>query len=428
MSALADAPTWALVAIAALAATVVLMVVAIWSIRHHRSPDLSVVCDGPVDALLPSLAGLSLGTVVPGNRVELLENGAFFDVLLDAMRGATRSIHFETFLWKDGVLGRRIAAALAERARAGVEVRVLLDAIGSSSMGRDVLDGLREAGCRVARFHRRRLRNLGVLNDRDHRKLVVLDGRVAFVGGHCVVDHWLGDAQDAEHYADLSARVEGPVVAQVQSVFGENWVAETGEMFVGDAVFPPLAPAGDVPMHVAFVKPERSAPAVKILHHAMICAARERLWIQNPYFIPEPEAIEAFARAVGRGVDVRVMMPSTGGSDNPLVQHAGHHVFERLLRAGVRLYEYPHTLLHQKTMVVDSTWAAIGSCNFDDRSFEINDEITLGLLDRETAASLEAIFERYAPHCHEIELERWCRRPLGHRVVDRLAYSINELL
>jgi cardiolipin synthase len=414
--------------IVGLALAVVLLALAIWSMRRHRAPNLSVECEGTIDDLLPSLAGLSLGSVVPGNAIEVLENGRFFDALLDAISRAERTIHFETFLWKDGTLGRRVAAALSERARAGVEVRVLLDAIGSNSMGRGTLQAMRDAGCRVARFHRRSLTNLGVLNDRDHRKLVVVDGRVAFVGGHCIVDHWLGDAQDAGHYADVSVRVSGPIVAQVQSVFSENWVGETGELFVGDEVFPPLSPAGDVAMHVASVKPQRSAPAVKILHHAMIAAARERLWIQNPYFIPEPEAIEAFRRAVERGVDVRVMMPSAGGSDNPLVQHAGHQVFDRLLRAGVRLYEYPHTLLHQKTMVVDSTWSAIGSCNFDDRSFEINDEITLGVLDRGTAAQLEAMFLKYAPRCREIELERWCRRSRWHRVVDRLAYSINEVL
>jgi cardiolipin synthase len=167
------------------------------------------------------------------------------------------------------------------------------------------------------------LRNLGVLNDRDHRKLVVIDGREAFVGGHCIVDSWLGDAQDGEHFGDISLRVRGPIVHSVQSAFSENWGERRGSCSSATHVFPALDPAGDVLIHAAYAKPEGSAPAVKILHLTAICLARKRIWIQNPYFIPEPEAIDAFGEAVARGVDVRVMMPSTGASDNPMVQHAG---------------------------------------------------------------------------------------------------------
>jgi cardiolipin synthase len=214
----------------------------------------------------------------------------------------------------------------------------------------------------------------------------------------------------------------------LQSCFSENWAAQTGELFVGTDVFPALERAGDITVHAAFAKPDRSAPAVKILHHTVLCLAHKRIWIQNPYFIPEPDAIDAFARAVKKGVDVRVMMPSTGGSDNPMVQHAGHFVFERLLRAGVRLFEYPHTLLHQKVIVVDSIWSSVGSCNFDDRSFEINDEVTLGMLDAGIARQLEAIFEKYAPQCREVTLDEWNRRGVGPRLLERLAYSVNELL
>lgn len=413
---------------AILACLVVVLVLVVWSLRRHRSPTLRIESEESIDQLIPSLAGLSLGTPVAGNAVEVHENGAFFDVLLAEIRAARRTVHLETFLWKDGELGRRVVDALSERARAGVTVRVLVDAIGSRRMGEAAERELKAAGCRLAHFHRRRLPNIGVVADRDHRKLVVVDGRVAMLGGHCIVDQWLGDAQDADHYADVSVRVRGPVVGHLQSVFGENWGGETGELFVGDDVFPALEPAGDLTVHVAYAKPQGSAPAVKILHHAVICLARKRLWIQNPYFIPEPEAIEAMARAVARGVDVRVMMPSAGGSDNPIVQHAGHHNFERLLRGGVRLFEYPHTLLHQKVLVVDSVWSSVGSCNFDDRSFEINDEVTLGIVDPATAKRLEAVFERYAPGCREIRLEEWKQRAPWHRLVDRLFYTINEVL
>ena len=278
------------------------------------------------------------------------------------------------------------------------------------------------------KFHDRSLRNIGVMNERDHRKLAVIDGRVAFVGGHCVVDTWLGDAQDKEHFGDVSVRLRGPIVNSVQSAFSENWAGETGELFVGDDVFPALDKAGDVTMHAAYLKPEGSAPAVKLLHHTIICLARKRIWIQNPYFIPEPEAIDAFGEAVKRGVDVRVMMPSTGGSDNPIVQHAGHRNFEKLLKCGVRLFEYPHTLLHQKIMTVDGTWSAIGSSNFDDRSFEINDEISLSIADRALAERLDGIFEKYVQRAREVDLEKWLRRGWWHRLTDHAFYLLNELL
>jgi cardiolipin synthase len=181
-------------------------------------------------------------------------------------------------------------------------------------------------------------------------------------------------------------------------------------------------------IHAAYVKPEGSAPAVKILHHTAICLARKRIWIQNPYFIPEPEAIDAFGEAVSRGVDVRVIMPSAGASDNPMVQHAGHRNFEKLLRCGVRLFEYPHTLLHQKVMTIDGVWSAVGSSNFDDRSFEINDEITLGIQDPATAQRLDAVLEKYASDCEEIELERWRKRGLWHKLKDNAFYMLNEIL
>lgn len=412
----------------ALSFGVVILLLVIWSIRRHRDPHLHIDCSSPIEELMPSLAGLTLATAVDGNTVEIFENGAYFEVLLAEIRSAKRSVHFETFLWAEGVLGQRVADALSERSRAGLQVRVLLDATGTKKMGKAADRQMKAAGCKVVKYHRRHIRNIGVMNERDHRKLVVLDGRVALLGGHCIVDAWLGDAQDKEHFADISVRVRGPIVNAVQSAFSENWAGETGELFAGDDVFPALEKAGDVTAHAAYLKPEGSAPAVKILHHTIICLAKKRIWIQNPYFIPEPEAIDAFGAAVKRGVDVRVMMPSTGGSDNPMVQHAGHRNFEKLLRCGVRLFEYSHTLLHQKVMTVDGVWCSIGSTNFDDRSFETNDEITLGFKDTAAAKRLEEIFEKYAPRCAEITLEAWRKRPLWHRLIDNMYYLFNEVL
>ena len=407
---------------------VILLALVVWSIRRHRDPDLHIECEAGIDQLIPTLAGLTLRTAVAGNAAEVLENGAFFDVPIGRTQAGRHSVHFETFLWKEGALGRRVADALIDRARARVRVRVLLDAEGSKAAGASVVQQMRDAGCRVVFFHERRIRNIGVFNDRDHRKLVVLDGREAFVGGHCIVDEWLGNAEDGKHYADISLHLHGPIVHTVQSAFSENWAGETGELFVGDDVFPALTPAGDIVMHAVFAKPENSAPAVKILHHTAICLARRRIWIQNPYFIPEPDAIDAFGQAVARGVDVRVLMPSTSGSDNPMVQHAGHRNFEKLLRCGVRLFEYPHTLLHQKVMTVDGVWSAIGSSNFDHRSFRADDELTLSIRDGALARRFDAIFDKYVARATEIELERWRRRALSHKLTDHFFYTLNELL
>ncbi len=414
--------------VSVLLAAVALLGVAVWSIKRHKDPHLQLDSGEPLDQLIPSISGMSLGMAIRGNAVEIFQNGAFFDALLEDIAAARRTIHFETFLWKEGGLGQRMADAFSKQARAGVKVRLVLDAIGCKKMGERARRQMREAGCELAIYHPRTLKNLGVIPERDHRKLAIFDGRVAWVGGHCIVDAWLGDAQDRHHVRDLSVRLRGPVVHAVQSAFSENWVEVTGKLFVGADAFPPLEPAGEVEAHMASMKPEGSAPAVKILHHTVICCARERLWIQNPYFIPEPDAIDAFAKAVTRGVDVRIMVPSDKVSDMPLVQHAAHRNFQQLLEAGVRIFEYRRTLLHQKVMTVDGVWCAVGSSNFDDRSFETNDEITLGFHDRALAQRLEEIFEADRKHCVELSASDWRRRGWLHRVQDSALYLFNEVL
>lgn len=419
-----ESPFWLWLSIALVA----VLALVIYSIRWHRSPILAVDSDSSIAQLMPSLTGLTLSTSVEGNSVDVLENGAFYDVLEERIRAAQRSVHFETFLWKPGELARRMTAAFIDRARAGVTVRILLDAQGSKKIEDETVEFLREAGCKVKFFHKRSLYTIGVLNDRDHRKICVIDGREAFVGGHCITDDWLGNAEDGQHFSDVSVWLHGPIVHSVQGAFSENWAGETGELFVGDAFFPVLHKAGDIAMHAAFVKPENSAPAVKILHHTVLCLARKRIWIQNPYFIPKVEAIEAMGAAVKRGVDVRVLMPAASGSDAPTVQHAGHRHFEHMLRLGVRLFEYPHTLLHQKIMTVDGAWSAVGSTNFDDRSFDTNDEITLGILDAGIAAKFDAIFEKYVQRAREVHLEEWRRRGWLHKLKDNAAYLLNDVL
>jgi cardiolipin synthase A/B len=424
-----SAPTAVLgILLALMSLVVVLLLLVIWSIKRHRDPHLHFACDAPIGDLIPTLAGLTHATAIDGNEVELYEERAFFEALFEEIQLATRTLHFETFLWKQGKLGVRTAQALAMRARAGVQVRVLVDATGGKEMAEAEKRTLIESGCKLQMYHERRPRNIGVMNQRDHRKLVVIDGRTAFVCGHCIVDSWCEDVDGTACFRDIGVRLRGPAVHAVQSTFSENWVEETGELFVGDAVFPPLDAAGDVSVLVARIKPEGSAPAVKILHHLAICAARKRITIQNPYFLPDPEAIEAFAQAVTRGVEVRVMVPSAQASDMPIVQHAAHRNFHKLLASGVRIFEYSKTLLHQKVMTIDGVWSAIGSSNFDDRSFEINDEITLGIKDAAIAKQLEDIFERDAHDCVELKLDTWVNRGLWHRLKDNVLYLFNEQL
>jgi cardiolipin synthase len=412
----------------ALLVAVAVLGLAIWSIKRHKDPHLELEAAEPLDTLIPSISGMSLGMAIPGNAVEIFQNGAFFDALIEDILAAKDTVHFETFLWKEGRLGQRLAEALSKQARAGVRVRMVLDAIGCRKMGKAVQAELRAAGCQLAIYHPRTLKNIGVIAERDHRKLAILDGRVAWAGGHCIVDEWLGDAQDRHHVRDLSVRLRGPIVHAIQSVFSENWVEVTGRLFVGADVFPPLEPAGEVEVHLASMKPEGSAPAVKILHHTVICCARRRLWIQNPYFIPELDAVGALAAAVKRGVDVRVMVPSAGASDMPIVQHAAHRNFQRMLDAGVRIFEYQRTLLHQKVITIDGVWCAVGSSNFDDRSLETNDEITLGFHDRALARRLEEIFEADRAHCIELDAARWKKRGVLHRAQDSALYLLREIL
>jgi cardiolipin synthase A/B len=414
--------------IALLVGVIALLGIAIWSIKRHKDPHLALDTDAPLERLIASVSGMSLGMPVEGNAVEIFENGRFFEALLRDIAEAKCTVHFETFLWKEGALGKRMAQAFSARAREGLQVRLVLDANGCKKMGKAAQREMQRAGCQLALYHPRTLRNLGVVLERDHRKLAVLDGRIAWVGGHCIVDEWLGDAQDRGQVRDLSVRLRGPIVHAVQSAFSENWVEVTGKLFVGEDVFPPLERAGEVLAHMASVKPEGSAPAVKILHHTVICCAKKRIWIQNPYFIPEPDAVDAFAHAVARGVDVRIMVPSVEASDMRLVQHAAHRNFQQLLESGVRIFEYRRTLLHQKVMTVDGVWCAVGSSNFDDRSFETNDEITLGFLDRPLARRLEEIFEADRPHCVELDAASWSRRGWLHKLQDNALYLFNEVL
>src|SRR5215212_2406963 len=417
-----------LYAVVILTVLVVLLGILLWSAKRRRRPRLGLQYEGGLREFLPSIVGLTHGTLVSGNAIELLQNGRYFDELFAAIDKAEQTIDLETFLCKRGEVTRRVAAALTKKAGQGVAVRVLFDARGGRSFGGREVKQMREAGCQVRHYHPIRFGNLARLNNRDHRKIVVIDGRRAFVGGHCLVDTWLGNAEDKKHFRDISIRAEGPVVAQLQAAFSENWVEETGDVPAGPEFFTDLEPAGDSQAHVVYTTPAGSASAVMLLHYLAIHGAKERITIQNPYFLPDPDARKALVEAVERGVEVRVMIPSAGATDAPVVQHASHHHFGTLLKGGIRIWEYEKTLLHQKVMTVDGCWSSIGSTNFDDRSFDINDEVSVGVYDERVARELEETFERDCRHAREVHLEEWRKRPVWHKLLDGTMFLFNEQL
>ena len=403
---------------------------ALWSINKLRRGEWKTLDtqDSRSERFPEMVARLTLSAISEGNAVSLVQNGAFFDALSEAIGQASESVHFETFLWKTGKLSARVVDTFATAARRGIEVRMILDAEGCKKMEKTEREALRSAGVKLCFFHPRTWRNIGTYNARDHRKMAVIDSRLAFAGGHCVTDEWMGDAEDRDHYRDISARMEGPIVSEMQSAFAENWTEVTGRLLAGEKYFPRLEPAGEARAHLAYVNVERRVSAVKALHVLAIASAQESILLQNPYFLPDDGATTALLRAVKRGVRVRVMTPTFAATDNKLVLHAMRSGLRPLLEGGVEVQGYDHTLLHQKVLTVDGHWSVVGSTNFDFRSFEINDEVSVSVFDEGLAAELEATFERDLAHCEPYTLAMLDQRSAKDRILDRLAWIVREQL
>ncbi|HEX7154034.1 MAG TPA: phospholipase D-like domain-containing protein [Thermoanaerobaculia bacterium] len=418
-------PIWVL---ALVALTIVILILIIWSLKRRSHPRLTFENDLGIQELASSIAGVTQSTFVEGNRIELVQNGEFFEWVMRDLRTAQHSINLESFLAKDGEVTRGLAEVLAAKAREGVHVRVMLDASGGRKFGKASLKQMKEAGVKVKEYHPLHIVNLGKLNNRDHRKIVVVDGRLAYVGGHCLVDTWLGDAEDKKHFRDISARVQGPVVRQLQSAFTENWMEESGEVLGGDEYFPTMEPAGATRAHVVYVSPAGSPSAVELLHYMAIHAAQKRITVQNPYFLPDKSARDVLIDAVKRGVEVRIMIPHESASDAPIVQHASHHHYGTLLKGGVRLFDYRRTLLHQKVITIDGCWSAIGSTNFDNRSFEVNDEVSMVVYDEAIAQELERTFDEDLQYATEVKLDEWRKRPVSHKLRDFFMFLVGEQL
>lgn len=377
---------------------------------------------GVRDVAFPqTMHALTGSAMSAGNRVDVLKNGVrIFPAMLAAIRTAKRTVNIEFYIFWDGEIGRMFAEAIAERARAGVRVNVILDAVGSGPMSHDLTDFLYRNGVRVEWYHPLRWYTLSRVNHRTHRKVLVVDGEVGFCGGVGIADEWQGDADARDHWRDTVVRIEGPAVTQMQFAFIDNWVKSRGELLTGLEYFPQVAPRGTCLAQVVKSSPTEGSSAAKLLYMVSIVCAKTSIYINSAYFVPDTDTIRALEGAVRRGVDVRVIVPGEY-TDVPIVRHAGRLFYSYLLRRGIRIFEYQPTMMHAKTMVVDGIWTTIGSSNFDDRSFRLNDEVNVNIYDEGIATQMEQMFFEDLARCEEITRRRWVKRPWVDRIKEKVA-------
>jgi cardiolipin synthase len=382
------------------------------------------------ESFLPSSLALSNPQPSDGNRIRLLQNGdEIYPAMLAAIARATKSINLESYIFWSGEAAARFREGLIERARRGVQVRLLLDAVGSSGsrLSRKEIRSLREAGCIVEFFHPVRPWMLDRITHRTHRRVLVVDGWTAFTGGAGIADVWLGNAERPGRWRDTHVEVTGPVVAELQSAFQENWGSVRGEVLSGDAFFPRLERTGSVRAQVILSSPESPSSPTKLLYAVAISASTRRLWLSNSYFLPDKDSCALLVEAARRGVDVHVIVPGKV-NDVPVTKAGGRSSFGDLLAGGVKISEYQQTMFHAKTMVVDGLFATIGSTNFDNRSFRLNDEINLAIYDREIGRRLEEQFEKDLARSRPYTLEDWRERPLKERLTEFLVYPFRREL
>jgi cardiolipin synthase len=378
------------------------------------------------DEFLPTMAGATGVPFLPGNRIELLNNGdTFYPSMLEAINAADVSITIEAYIYWAGKVGRQFAEALAAKAASGVRVKILLDAVGSTSIGEEILETLERGRCQLAWYNPIRIYSLGRFNHRTHRKSLIIDGRVAFTGGAGIADHWKGNARNPGEWRDLQIRIEGPAVTPLQTGFAQNWLQTTGELISGPLFYPLQEQAGRLSAQTIVSSPEIGASTVRIMYYLSIICARRSIYIANPYFLPDAAAIDALVEEKRRGVDVRIMVAGIH-NDNWLARRNSVRLFGPLLRAGIEILEYNRTMLHHKTMVVDRQWATVGTTNFDNRSFAHNEENNVCSRDVEFAQNLHEMFESDMEACDRVQLDAWKRRGLRQRTQEILAAFLEE--
>jgi cardiolipin synthase len=365
---------------------------------------------------------------VAGNRVTALYNGdEAYPAMLGAIRGARHTITFESYIYWSSSIGRQFTTALTERARTGVRTHVLIDWAGSQKVDQDDVTRLRQAGVQVVFYRPLRFYQLDRIDHRTHRKLLIVDGRIGFTGGLGVADQWLGHAQDKDHWRDSHFQVEGPVVAQLQAAFMDDWFETQGVVLDDAGYYPQLDSQGTELGQVFWSSPKGGNGNLRVLFLLAIAAATRRILIANSYFVPDETTVTMLAAAARRGVDVEILVPGPI-LDAQVVRRASRGMWRPLLEAGVRIYEYQPTMYHTKVMVVDDRWVSVGSANFDDRSFRLNQEANLNVYDAGFGAEQAAAFARDRAQSRRITLEQWRHRPLLERIEERIAGMMRKQL
>ena len=375
---------------------------------------------------LETMAGAAAIPFFPGNSVKLLNNGdRFYPAMLRDVELAEHSITIEAYIYWDGEIGLTFAKALAAAAQRGVKVKLLLDAIGSQSIGNEICKILEDGGCHLGWYNPIRLTRLRRINHRTHRKSLIIDGYVGYTGGAGIADQWTGDAHDSEHWRDIQIRMEGPAVRPLQTGFAHNWLECTGELITGPDFYPSIPAAGSLAVQTIMSSPETGSSYARVMYFLAMSAAKKTIDIANPYFVPDHTSIDLFRDAVKRGVRVRVMV--AGKSNDTLVTRLNSlRLYGPLLKAGVRVYEYNRTMMHHKIMVVDGLWSTVGTTNFDNRSFSHNEENNVCLCDEGFARELAETYERDIAVCEEVTLESWKRRPLPLKTAEALASFVQD--
>lgn len=366
--------------------------------------------------------------IVPGNKIDPLFNGdEIFPAMLAAIREARTTINFETFIYWAGKIAQELTEALAERARSGVKVHVLLDWFGSKRMDEKLIQQMRDAGVEVERYHPIRWYNLDRINNRTHRKLLIVDGRIGFTGGVGIADEWLGHAQDPDHWRDTHFRVEGPVVAQMQAAFTDNWMKTRSRVLHGDEYFPPLEERGDCDAQMFKSSWNEGSQSARLMFLLSIASARRTLHISSSYFVPDDLSVQTLIEAKRRGVRVEVLVPGKY-IDTQVTRQASRARWGELLEEGIEIWEYQPTMLHCKVMVVDGLWTSVGSTNFDNRSFRLNDEANLNVLHPGFAQRQIQAFEEDKARARKVDLEEWRRRPLREKLIEHAAALLRSQL
>jgi cardiolipin synthase len=392
---------------------------------ERRTPHLYGIADPQCRREMSVLLGPS---IVAGNRVVALQNGdEIFPAMLEAIRSARVSVTFETYIYWSGDIGEAFTAALSERARAGIPVHVTVDWLGSLKMDRELLERMEEAGVRVKRYRPLHWYNLSRMNNRTHRKLLVVDGRTGFTGGVGIADQWQGRATDPDHWRDSHFRIEGPAVAQLQAAFNDNWIKITGEVLNGATYFPPLERAGDIDAHLFIASPAGGSESMHLMYLLAVAAAEHSIDLAASYFVPDDLLSRAMIAARKRGVRVRILVPGPY-IDSATVRIASKAEWGDLLAAGAEIHVYQPTMLHTKMLVIDQELVSVGSTNFDPRSFRLNDEASLNIYDVAFAADMIKVFEADLQRATPYTLDMWRRRPLRERLEEKIVRPIRALL